>query len=181
MGSQFDAIWCANTINHLADPAAALDALSGLLRPQGRIALAQSSVLPDMYFAWDQRLERAVTEGVRQYYRDRYGLNEEATTGIRALVGLLRGAGLGNVRARTFTMERISPLAQTDVDYLLEAIFNGTWGERLAPYLAADDYARLRALCDPASPEFALRRPDFHFLQTFTVVTGERVATPREN
>jgi hypothetical protein len=56
---------------------------------------------------------------------------------------------------------------------LLEAIFEKTWGERLKPYLAADDYLTLRRLCDPQHPQFALRRADFHFLQTFTFAVGE--------
>jgi SAM-dependent methyltransferase len=171
---QFDLIWCANTLNHLADPIAALKRLEALLNAGGRVALAQSSLLPDMYFAWDERLERAVTEGVRHYYRDRYGLNAEATTGIRALVGLVRSAGFCNVRTRTMAIERIGPLSNADFAYLWEAIFNGTWGERLAPYLSSDDYARVLKLCNPEAPEFALRRADFHFLQTFTVVTAHK-------
>jgi SAM-dependent methyltransferase len=171
---QFDLIWCANTLNHLADPGAALKRLALLLTGGGRVALAQSSMLPDMYFAWDERLERAVTEGVRRYYRDRYGLNEAATTGIRALVGLVRRAGFCNVRTHTLVIERIGPLSSADSDYLLEAIFNGTWGERLAPYLSTDDYARVQKLCNPDAPEFALRRADFHFLQTLTLVTGHK-------
>jgi hypothetical protein len=32
---------------------------------------------------------------------------------------------------------------------------------------------RPAGLCDPQHPQFALRRPDFHFLQSFTLVTGE--------
>ena len=169
---QFDLIWCANTLNHLQDPGATLAGFRALLNTGGRIALAQSSMLPDMYFAWDERLERAVTQAVRRYYRERYGLNEEATTGIRALVGLVRAAGFADVRADTIVIERIAPLGSADVDYLFEAIFSGTWGERLAPYLSSADYALVRQLCNPEAPGFALRRPDFHFLQTLTVVTG---------
>ena len=169
---RFDLIWCANTLNHLQDPGATLAGFRALLGGGGRIALVQSSMLPDMYFAWDERLERAVTQGVRRYYRERYGLNEEATTGIRALVGLVRAAGFSNVRADTIAIERIAPLGSADVDYLFEAIFSGTWGERLAPYLSSADYALVQKLCNPEAPEFALRRPDFHFLQTLTVVTG---------
>jgi len=55
----------------------------------------------------------------------------------------------------------------------VEAIFRATWGEHLRPYLADDDYAELIRVCDPNHPQFALRRPDFHFLQSFTLVTGE--------
>jgi hypothetical protein len=40
--------------------------------------------------------------------------------------------------------------------------------------LAPADYEALRRLCAPDDPQFALRRPDFHFIQTFTLIVGER-------
>ena len=169
-----DLIWCMNTINHLHDPVAGARLLASLLRPAGRIALCQSSVLPDMYFAWDARLERLVNEAVRQYYRDRYGVSERDLAAVRSLVGVLRQAQLRNVGAQTFVIERISPLGAADEAYLTEAIFRNTWGARLQPYLSSDDYDELTRLCDPQHSQFALRRPDFHFVQTFTVVVGER-------
>jgi SAM-dependent methyltransferase len=168
-----DLVWSVNTLNHLHDPVAGLQGLAALLRPGGRIALGQSSLLPDMYFAWDARLERLVNEAVRQYYRDRYRVSERDLADVRSVVGRLRQAGLRNVTARTFMIERVAPLARADEDYLLEVIFRGTWGERLRPYLPADDYAELTRLCDPQQPGFALRRPDFHFLQSFTLAVGE--------
>jgi SAM-dependent methyltransferase len=169
----FDLIWCVNTINHLHDPVSGIERLGSLLRPGGRLALGQSSLLPDMYFAWDSRLERVVNEAVRAYYRDRYQLEERDLTAIRSLVGLLRKANMSRVSARTFVIERISPLSASDRAYLLEAIFRDTWNERLRPYLPGEDYEQISRLCDPQNPAFALHRPDFHFLQTFTVVVGE--------
>jgi hypothetical protein len=80
---------------------------------------------------------------------------------------------LCNVRAQTFIIERVSPLNSADQAYLLEAIFRDTWGERLRPYLSGEDYDELTALCDPGHRAFALRRADFHFLQTFTVAVGQ--------
>lgn len=168
----FDLVWSVNTINHLRDPLVGITALAALLRPGGRIALGQSSLLPDMYFAWDARLERVTNEAVRQYYRDRYLVDEHELTAVRAIAGLLRRAGLRDVAVRTHMIERISPLRVADEDYLVEAIFRGTWGERLRPYLAAEDHAELDRLCDPQHPDFALRRPDFHFLQSFTRAVG---------
>jgi SAM-dependent methyltransferase len=170
--ASFDVIWCVNTINHLRDPILALKRLAALLRPGGRIALGQSSLLPDMYFAWDSRLERLTNEAVRRYYLDRYGLSEQDLARGRALVGWLRGAGLREVTVRTLPIERTSPLRPADEAYLLEAIFRDTWGERLQPYLSAADYVQLMCNCDPRDPRFALRRPDFHFLQCFTLATG---------
>jgi SAM-dependent methyltransferase len=170
--ASFDLVWCVNTINHLADPIQGVRTLASFLRPGGRLALGQSSLLPDMYFAWDARLERLTNEAVRSYYRDRYEIDERQLTAIRSIFGLLRGAELHDVTARTFVIERVAPLAPAAEAYLLQTIFRDTWSERLRPYLAADDYAQLTRLCDPDLPEFALRRPDFHFLQTFTLVTG---------
>ena len=170
--ADFDVIWCVNTINHFHEPLDTVKGLATWLRPDGRISLGQSSLLPDMYFAWDARLERLTTEAVRRYYRERYRLNERDLTAQRAIAGLLRRAGLQSVTARTYTIERLSPLGPEDRSYLLEAIFLRTWGERLRPYLSSDDYEELARLCDPHNVEFALDRPDFHFIQTFTVVMG---------
>jgi SAM-dependent methyltransferase len=168
----FDLIWSVNTINHLHDPADVVRRLAQLLRPGGRVALGQSSLLPDMVFAWDARLERLTTEAVRQYYRDRYQLDERDLTAVRALAGVARQAGLREVRASSILIERLSPLGPNDQTYLLEAIFRDTWGARLRPYLSVADYAQLGRLCDPGHPEFALARADFHFLQSFTLVVG---------
>jgi SAM-dependent methyltransferase len=171
--ASLDLVWCVNTVNHLRSPQHGVDTLASLLRAGGRLALGQSSLLPDMYFAWDARLERVTNEAVRHYYRDRYGLSEYDLTSVRCLVGLLRHARLRNVVAHTFLIERVSPVSEADEAYLLEAIFRNTWGARLKPYLSIADYAQLARLCDPQDPQFALRRPDFHFLQSFTLVVGE--------
>jgi SAM-dependent methyltransferase len=171
--ASFDLIWCVNTINHFHDPLQGVNRLATLLVPGGRIALGQSSLLPDMYFAWDSRLERLTNEAVRQYYRDRYGLDEYGLASVRAIAGVLRRANLRNVTARTLVIERMSPVDAATESYLLEAIFRDTWAERLRPYLSGEDYAELACLCDPLHSQYALRRPDFHFLQSFTLVVGE--------
>jgi SAM-dependent methyltransferase len=171
--ASIDCIWCVNTINHFRDPIHAVIKLSTLLRPGGRIAVGQSSLVPDMFFAWDSRLERVTNEAVHQYYRDRYSLREGDLASVRGVVGLLRAAELRNVAPRTIFIERVSPVDAATERYLSDAIFEGTWGERLRRYLTGDDYAELIRLCDPQCPQFALRRPDFHFLQSFTLVTGE--------
>jgi SAM-dependent methyltransferase len=171
--ASFDLIWCVNTINHLTDPVDGVIHLATLLRHGGRVALGQSSLLPDMYFAWDARLERAVNDAVRSYYRDRYDLDERDLKAVRALVGILRQAKLQNIAVRTVVIERMLPLDAASESYLNETIFRGTWGERLRPYLQPDDFAELAQLCDSQHPNYALRRPDFHFLQTFSLATGE--------
>ena len=172
--ASFDLIWSVNTINHLRDPVAGVRSLATLLRAGGRFALGQSSLLPDMYFAWDARLERLTNEAVRQYYRDKYRLTESELAATRSIMGVLRAAQLRNVTVRTHIIERVAPLSRAAEAYLLETIFRDTWGERLRPYLSHEDYAALTRLCDSSHAEFALRRPDFHFLQTFTLTIAER-------
>ena len=172
VGQSLDLIWSVNTVNHFHDPVAGLKAFARLLRPGGRVALGQSSLLPDMYFAWDARLERLVNDAVRQYYRDRYQVSERDMTGVRSLVGLMQRAGLRDITVRTVMIERTWPLRPADESYLLETIFRNTWGERLRPHLSSEDFDSLTRLCDPEHPEFALRRPDFHFLQSFTLAVG---------
>jgi SAM-dependent methyltransferase len=171
--ASFDFVWCVNTINHLTDPVKGVIHLSTLLRQGGRVALGQSSFLPDMYFAWDARLERVTNDAVRRYYRDRYRIDERDLRAVRALVGILRAADLRNVTVCTVMIERTWPLDEPTESYLRETIFRDTWGERLRPYLSADDYQELARLCNPQHADYALRRRDFHFLQTFTLATGE--------
>ena len=167
-----DLVWSCNAINHVQDPAQALQSWKALLRPHGRVALGQSSLLPDMYFAWDAHLERLVNEAVRQYYRDRYQVTEAALAAIRGLVGLLKRAEFSNVIAQTIVIERTAPLDEATMSYLQRGIFEGTFGERLRGYLNEPDYAQLSRLMDPKHPEYALSRNDFHLLQTFTLVSG---------
>src|SRR5262245_4407863 len=146
VAASFDFVWSVNTIHHLRDPAAGARTLVTLLRSGGRLALGQSSLLPDMCFAWDARLEHAVTEAVHAYYRDRYDLSEHELTTVRGLLRLLQDAGLSQVTVRTSVIERTAPLDPRAHAWLLEAIFRGTWGERLRPYLTAADYGELTEL-----------------------------------
>jgi SAM-dependent methyltransferase len=171
--ASFDLVWCVNTINHLANPVDGVNHLGKLLRRGGRLALGQSSLLPDMYFAWDARLERVTNEAVRSYYRDRYHLDEQDLSGVRAIVGVLRRANLRNIAAHTIVIERLAQMDAPTESYLRDAIFRDTWGEHLRPYLSSEDHAELSRLCDPQHPQFALRRPDFHFLQSFTLAVAE--------
>jgi SAM-dependent methyltransferase len=169
----FDLIWCVNTINHLHHPVADVARLAGYLRRNGRIAVGQSALLADMVFAWDSRLERVTHEANRRYYRERYGLSEYDLTAVRAVVGTLRRAQLRNVVSRTVMIERVSELNEAAETYLREVILHDMRAERLRPYLSDRDAGELGRLCDPSHIEYAPRRPDFHFLQTFTLAIGE--------
>jgi SAM-dependent methyltransferase len=168
----FDLIWTVNTLHHLRTPRRGVEALRALLRPGGRLVVGQSALVPELLFAWDSRLERLTHSAVRQYYLERYAVDEHEFAGARAVLGLLRQASFERVDVHKHLIERTSPLDPCTERYLTEAIFRDTWGERLRRFLSAEDFARLAQLSDPSHPEFALRRPDFHFVQSFTLATG---------
>jgi len=168
----FDLIWSCNTVNHLADPVTALSGMRAALRPGGRIVLAQSGFLPEMFFAWDAPLDEAVRRACHEYYRERYGLTLDDTAGIRGLVGLLQRAKLRVGRVRTLVIERVQPLNDEARAYFQETIFRGSWGQRLRPLLTHEQWQALCANTDPASPDYCLDRADFHHIQTLTVCEG---------
>jgi ubiquinone/menaquinone biosynthesis C-methylase UbiE len=168
----FDLIWSCNTVNHLADPVAALRAMRAVLRPAGRVVLAQSGFLPEMFFAWDAQLDEAVRRACHTYYRDRYGLRQQDTARVRGLVGLLQRAKLRPGRVQTVVVERVQPLSEDDRAWFEETIFRDTWGERLRPYMTDAEWFALQQNINPASVEYCLDRADFHHLQTLTVCVG---------
>lgn len=171
-GAGFDRLWCANTINHMHDPVATIALFARVLKPGGRLALGQSLFLPEMFFAWDERLEQAVVQANRRYYREKYNLDEADTANVRNVLGWVKRAGLRDVRAHTLMIERARPLSALDREYFIECVFQGYWGERVRPFLSAEDWRALQALTDPGNSAFCLDRPDFHHLQSYTVVTG---------
>lgn len=178
----FDLIWACNAINHVANRVAVVRALRRHLREGGRLVIAQSGLLSEMFFAWDAGLDDAVRAACHRYYRERYGIVAADTDGLRALVGLLRAAGFDAVSVRTYVIERVQPLSESDREYFRHAVFEGTWGERIAPYLEPPDREKLRRNCDPASADYCLDRDDFHHLETLTVCTGvEPGAAQRES
>jgi hypothetical protein len=60
-------------------------------------------------------------------------------------------------------------LSQADREYFSETIFQGTWGDRLRPWLTTEQWQALRRSTDSASEEYCLERNDFHHIQTLTI------------
>lgn len=174
LASSFDAIWCANAVHHARSPVGALGALRELLRPRGRIALCQSALLPDMVFAWDSELESAVHSACRRYYREKYGLSDDHAFAWRRGIGWLREAGFEHPRAETIVVERTAPLDDATRAYIEQALFAGYWGPKIDAYLTVAEARRLRKLTDPNSVDYALARPDFHYVQTMTCFSGHK-------
>lgn len=173
----FDWVWASNSINHIRDAHQWLRDVMHWIKPGGHLVVGQSSFLPDMVFAWDARLERAVTYACRKYYCHKYGLDEDQLSAPRDWVGKLRAAGFVGVRAKTITIERTAPLSEFDRFYFVEW-FKNYWGHRVKDYLSAADWRAVQALTSPDSPRFAPDRPDFHHIETYTLITGQVTHDP---
>ncbi len=155
----FDLVWTYNTINHLDEPVKAIQTLAHTIVPGGRVVLIQDLLLPEMIFAWDERLEQSVVQSCRAYYRDKYGLSHSQITNHRNIYGWMLAAGFEQIDVQTVISERVQPLAQSDIDYFQHSVFEGHWGERVRPYLDAADWQQLVRLTDPESDEYALKSP----------------------
>lgn len=171
MPASFDGIWCSNTIHHLHNPVETLRHLLTFIRPGGSLWLGRSSFLPDMMFAWNERLEREVMAACYRYYRDKYNLSPYDTANSRNYVGWAQRAGGANIRVQTIAIDRIAPFDTDTEAYFLDVFFRGFW-RNLNPYLSPEDGDELMRLTDPDSPDYCLKRPDFHHIQTYTLVTA---------
>jgi len=169
-----DLIWTCNTINHIDDRIGALRSISRCLRPDGRLAIAQTGLLPEMYFSWDTHLDDAVRTASHLYYRERYGLTPEDTASVRAIVGLMKSAGFREVHVRTYVVERVQPLSLADRDYFEKAVADGLWRDKVMPLLDNAERRRLERNCDKNSGDYWLDRDDFHHLQTLTVCEARK-------
>jgi hypothetical protein len=81
----------------------------------------------------------------------------------------LRTAGLSDIVARTYLIERRAPLTAAAREYIQNTVFDRNWGERLRPLLSAEDWSLRTAICEPGSPRNVLVSPDYYCLYPITV------------
>lgn len=170
---QVDLIWSAQTLHHVGDQAAAVAALAGRLAPGGVLAIAEGG-LPTRYLPRDigigrpallDRLDARIAEGFTAMRADL----DDAVEQPEDWPAILRAAGLTQVRARTFLVDRPAPLddgARSAVARMLGRYLR--LGDRLDP---ADAHT-LHRLTDAEDPASVLRRDDVFVLAARTVYTG---------
>jgi demethylmenaquinone methyltransferase/2-methoxy-6-polyprenyl-1,4-benzoquinol methylase len=168
----FDWVWCGDALHHILETERALREFLRVLRPGGRLVVKESQAVPALFLPGHPDLERAI-----QQAEVRRSLAESGDRSFQErrqrTAESLHAVGARAVGIRTYVLERRAPLAAVDRAYVERVIFERNWGSRLREFLAPEDWRRRSALCEPASPDFILARPDYYCVYPITVFTGE--------
>lgn len=171
-----DLVWSSQVVHHLGDQQAALAALAAVLRPGGRLAVAEGG-LPMRFLPRDI----GIGEPGLQARLDAY--QEEWFTVMRAELpgsvsvredwpAMFGAAGLSEVTSFTTLLDVPPPLPRDAREYLHDHLT--LLRETLADGLMTSDLPTLDALLDREGPDGILHRPDAFLLTATTTITGVR-------
>ncbi|AYN38505.1 class I SAM-dependent methyltransferase [Streptomyces dangxiongensis] len=171
-------LWASRTLHHLGDQRAGLAAFAGRLAPGGTLALLEGG-LPSRFLPRDigigrpgleARLDALEAEWFARMRADLPG----STAETEDWPALLRAAGLGRTRTRTFLLDLPAPAAGRTRAYA--AAHLSRLREGVGDALDAGDRATLDRLLDPSDPASVHLRPDLFVLGAYTVHVAVRPA-----
>jgi SAM-dependent methyltransferase len=167
-------VWAGHVVHHVGDQAAAVAALAAALAPGGVLALAEGGVAPRC-LPWDVGVGRPGLEGRLHAVHDEWfaAMRADLPGSVRDPRGwpaLLRAAGLVEVTARSWLLDRPAPLAAADREAVLHRLAGQV--ERAAPWLCEDDRDAWRRLLEPEDPGWLGHRDDLALLAVETVHLG---------
>ncbi|MEU7133132.1 methyltransferase [Streptomyces sp. NPDC046261] len=171
-----DLVWSGQVVHHVGDQQDALNRLAGLLEPGGHLAIVEGGLQPrwlprDLGFGRPGLQDRLGAAMGERFSRMRAELPGTVAV-VEDWPGMLRAAGLTDVRSRTFLVDHPAPLADGPRRSVRQAL------ERhrtvLDGLLDAEDLATLDRLLDPADPAGVDRRADLFLLTAKTVHFGRR-------
>jgi SAM-dependent methyltransferase len=175
VGDAADLVWAGHVLHHATDQQAAVDNLAALLRPGGRLAVAEGG-LTGRYLPWDVGVGRPGLEIRLHEAGSRRMEAEHAAHGTaRMAYGwnlALARAELVDVGVLNTLVERSAPLEDTDLDNALEVLSSRV--EWFSDYLDAEDQATWEALLDPDSPTWLGTRHDLYHLEVNSVHIGRK-------
>ncbi|GGM83736.1 SAM-dependent methyltransferase [Longimycelium tulufanense] len=171
-----DLVWSARVVHHVGDQQGALDQLAGLLVPGGVLAVVEGG-LPARWLPRDlgfgrpglqARLDAGMAERFNQMRAELPG----SVAVVEDWPGMLRAAGLTEVRSKAFLVDHPAPLGDVPRRSVRQAL------ERrravLGELLDVEDLAALDRLLDPADPGGVDRRADLFLLTATSVHFGRR-------
>lgn len=173
-----DLVWSSRAVHHLGDQQGALDALAGVLRPGGLLAIAEGG-LPMRFLPRDIGIGRPGLQARLDAAQERWFEVMRAelpgsTTVVEDWPAMLGRAGLTGVGGFASLLDLPAPLGETTRAFLHGHLTR--LRETVGESLDVEDRGTLDALLDPGAPEGILRRPDAFLLSATTVFTGVRPA-----
>lgn len=169
-----DWIWCKDVFwpapGVVDDPPAALGELCRVVRPGGTIALlywTSQSVLSG-YPVLEALLGARVADTLP------YLAGVPAERHFLRAAGWMRQAGLVDVRTRALSAGHQGPLDSTTQE-AMGCLFDMFYGG-MESSISREDWALLRTLTDPESPDYLPRREDYYCVLNYTLFMGLAVA-----
>ncbi|MET7280037.1 class I SAM-dependent methyltransferase [Kribbella sp. NPDC005582] len=183
-------IWASASVHHAADQQAAVNALASLLAPGGRLALAEGG-LPARSLPWDLGVGEPGLESRLDVARDQYfrAMRDGLPGSVPMPYGwtdALTRAGLVDVATRSILTEQSAPLSVPEREKIADKFRE--WVGRLTgeaeaghghghvghdtQWLSPDDLATWRALLDPDSEHYLVRRTDLAVLSVRSIHLG---------
>ncbi|MCX4819907.1 class I SAM-dependent methyltransferase [Streptomyces sp. NBC_01142] len=173
-----DLIWSSKAVHHLGDQQGALNALAGVLRPGGLLAVAEGG-LPVRFLPRDIGIGRPGLQArLDAAQEDWFEIMRVELPGSTNLVedwpAMLSRAGLTRVGSFTSLLDLPAPLGEMPRAFLHAHLTR--LREMMSESLDLEDRRTLDVLLDPRAAENILRRPDVFLLSATTVFTGVRAA-----
>jgi ubiquinone/menaquinone biosynthesis C-methylase UbiE len=168
----FDAVWCAGSLQYVADPVAALREMVRVVRPGGKVAAQDVEMHPLLLGPMPDELLIALKDCLPRGETGSEGFVDWFTG--HKLRGYLHRAGLREVRGFLRIREYEHPLTRDERNFLDVAIpylCTASPGIRTLPEQQA---ARLRRLSEIDGPESMFRQPDFTFVEGRAMAVGVR-------
>jgi ubiquinone/menaquinone biosynthesis C-methylase UbiE len=163
----FSWAWSANLIGYNpSDPLPALKEMVRVVRPCGIVAIvfyASQMLLPG-HPLLEAKLN-ATSSGIAPFSSE---MKPEAHS-FRA-PGWFRELNVRDVRAQTFVTTVQAPLSDDIYDAMV-ALLQMRWVD-VNEELPGEDIAEYRRLCEPDSPDFILKHPDYYGFFTYTMFHG---------
>ncbi|WP_405808991.1 methyltransferase [Streptomyces sp. NBC_00210] len=173
-----DLVWSSRAVHHLGDQQGALNALAGVLRPGGLLAVAEGG-LPMRFLPRDigigrPGLQARLDAALEHWFEVMRAELPGSTTVVEDWPAMLSRAGLTDVGSFTSLLDLPAPLGETARAFLHTHLTR--LRETASESLDVEDRNTLDVLLDPGAPEGILRRPDAFLLSATTVFTGVRSA-----
>ncbi|MEO3755093.1 methyltransferase [Streptomyces sp. B6B3] len=173
-----DLVWASRVVHHLGDQQAALEALAGLLRPGGLLAISEGGLpprfLPRNIGIGRPGLQARLDAANEVWFQEMRDALPDATEAVDDWLGMLAKAGLTPVGSRSFLTDLPAPLGADAREHLHGTLTRVR--EVLPEYLDAEDVAAVDALLAPDAPTSVRHRPDAFYLTATTVHVAARPA-----